>query len=181
MSWVVDSPELVAVHLLSFICHPWCSSCSMDNHNNQSPGLQLLIITVHSSKNLIILHYNGTVRLLIRHIWQNFFLVKNLLEWFLSLFISISWCPTVLLIITLLHCNKLVYHTKYFSAMHKIFFLQILGKKIIGKVFLYIFSLTLSAKPSWPSLDWAMWGKRISLNTGQGTHILCQHLLSEPN
>ena len=124
MSWVVDSPELVAVHLLSFICHPWCSSCSMDNHNNQSPGLQLLIITVHSSKNLIILHYNGTVRLLIRHIWQNFFLVKNLLEWFLSLFISISWCPTVLLIITLLHCNKLVYHTKYFSAMHKVFFLR---------------------------------------------------------
>ena len=94
MSWVVDSPELVAVHLLSFICHPWCSSCSMNNNNNQSPGLQLLIITVHSSKNLIIPHYNGTVRLLIRHIWQNFFLVKNLLEWFLSLFISISWCPT---------------------------------------------------------------------------------------
>ena len=29
MSWVVDSPQLVAVDLLSFICHPW-SSCSMD-------------------------------------------------------------------------------------------------------------------------------------------------------
>ena len=39
---------------------------------------------------------------------------------------------------TLLHCNKIAYHTKYFSAMHKIFFffICILGGKIIGKVFL---------------------------------------------
>ena len=135
MSWVVDSPELVAVHLLSFICHPWCSSCSMDNHNNQSPGLQLLIITVHSSKNLIILHYNGTVRLLIRHIWQNFFLVKNLLEWFLSLFISISWCPTN-------HYTTALQQTHFilniFLPCTKYFFFSNFGKKNIGKVFYFI-------------------------------------------
>ena len=132
MSWVVDSPELVAVHLLSFICHPWCSSCSMDNHNNQSPGLQLLIITVHSSKNLIILHYNGTVRLLIRHIWQNFFLVKNLLEWFLSLFISISWCPTN-------HYTTALQQTSFllniFLPCKKYFFSSNFGRNLSEKYF----------------------------------------------
>ena len=137
MSWVVDSPELVAVHLLSFICHPW-SSCSMDNHNNQSPGLQLLIINYDRPsiqvQNLIILHYNGTVRLSIRHIWQNFFfLVKNL-EWFLSLFISISWCPTN-------HYTTALQQTYFilniFLPCTKYFFSRFLEKKKLSEKYFY--------------------------------------------
>ena len=144
MSWVVDSPQLVAVDLLSFICHPW-SSCSMDiihwiiiiiNPQDSSswwlwPSIQVKTINSPLQRNSQAVNcqsvtFDRTSSSLLRIFLNG------------SLFIcSFQYhdddvLPTNL--ITLLHCNKLSYYTKYFSVTHKIFFLlQNFGEKISEK------------------------------------------------
>ena len=150
MSWVVDSPQLVAVDLLSFICHPW-SSCSMDiihwiiiiiNPQDSSswwlwPSIQVKTINSPLQRNSQAVNCQSVtfdrtssslLRIFLNGSFHCSYVHFNIMMMMSYLLISLHYCTAT---------NSLTILNIFLSRIKYFFFFKILGKKYRKSIYIH--------------------------------------------